>query len=397
MKWVIGVSFGELMLKGKNRMTFVHKSIAQIRKACEGYEIGRHHFDQGKLFLEANKEDFPAIIERITMVFGLSYVYPAVMVEKNYEAIEEGVKELLKDDRDEKRTFKIQGKRADKSFENNSMEIAAKVGGLVLKNFRNYKVDIKNPERMIYVDIRSKAFLYYERHKCIGGLPLGTGGRALLLLSGGIDSPVAGFEMARRGVEIGALHFHSYPFTSERAKDKVKRLAEKLSIYVGDFRLYNINLLNIYTAINKNCRQRYTTVIARRFMMRIGETIADKDRYDGFITGEALGQVASQTIQSISVVNAAATLPILRPLINMDKSDIIKIAEKIKTYDIAIEPYDDCCSFFAPDRPVTKPRLKDILAEEEKLDVEGLIKEALETLEIEVISVGHEDDSFSDN
>lgn len=391
MKWVIGVSLGELMLKGKNRMTFVKKSIKQIKKACEGYQLGEILFDQGKIFIEAPKEDFDGIIAKIKMVFGLQYVYPAVAVEKNYDSIEEGLIELLKDDR-QPRTFKAKGTRADKSFPDNSMAIAAKVGGLVLKNFSNYKVVMEGYDRMIYVDIRQHAYLYYDRQACIGGLPLGTGGRALLLLSGGIDSPVAGFEIAKRGVEIGALHFHSYPFTSERAKDKVVRLAEKMSIYVGEFRLYNVNLLNIYTAINKNCKERFTTIIARRFMMRIGEIIAEKDRYDGFITGEALGQVASQTIQSISVVNAATNLPILRPLINMDKNEIIDISRQIETYDISIEPYDDCCSFFAPDRPATKPRLSDILREEEKLDVDGLIKDALATMEIQLISLGEEDD-----
>ncbi len=386
MKWMIGISLGELMLKGKNRMSFVNKSVKQIRKACRDYSLGDHIFDQGKLFFDADKKDFDGIIDKIKMVFGLKYVYPCVAVEKSYEAIEEGIREILKDDR-EKRTFKVQATRADKSFPDNSMEIAAKAGGLVLKNFSNYKVDIKNPDRMVYVDIRKYAYLYYDRIECIGGLPLGTGGRALLLLSGGIDSPVAGFEIARRGVEIGAIHFHSYPFTSERAKDKVLRLAEQMSTYVGEFRLYNINLLNIYTAINKNCRPRFTTVIARRFMMRIGEILAKKDRYDGFITGEALGQVASQTIQSISVVNDATRLPILRPLINMDKTEIIDLAEMIGTYDISIEPYDDCCSFFAPDRPVTKPRLYDIEREEEKLDIDSLVQEALESLEVELISL----------
>lgn len=390
MKWMIGVSLGELMLKGKNRMTFVNKSVKQIRKACEEYNLGSHIFDQGKLFFDAPKEEFGPIIEKIKMVFGLSFVYECVAVDKNYEAIEEGIKELLSGD-ERQYTFKAKGNRADKSFPENSMQIAAKVGGLVLKNFRNYKVDIKNPQRTVYVDIRSKAYLYYDRQECIGGLPLGTGGKALLLLSGGIDSPVAGFEIARRGVEIGAIHFHSYPFTSERALDKAKRLAEKLSIYVGDIYFYNVNLLDIYTAINKNCRSRFTTILARRFMMRIGERLAEKYRYDGFVTGEALGQVASQTIQSISVVNDATRLPILRPLINMDKTEIIKIAEKIETYDISIEPYDDCCSFFAPDRPATKPRLHDILAEEEKLDIEDLVQAALEKVETFKVSIG--DDS----
>lgn len=264
----------------------------------------------------------------------------------------------------------------------NSMQIAAKVGGMVLRNFDNFYVDIKKPEVHVHVDIRQKCYAYLEKYSTIGGLPIGTGGRALLLLSGGIDSPVAGFEMARRGVEIGAIHFHSYPFTSERAKDKARRLAKQMSIYVGEVRYFEINMLNIYTAINKNCRERFTTILSRRFMMRIAEKLAEKYRFDGFVTGEALGQVASQTIQSISVVNDATRLPIFRPLINMDKSEIIEKAKWIDTYDISIEPYDDCCSFFAPERPVTKPRLYDIEAEENKLNIDELVEKALETLEI---------------
>ncbi|MDO5026641.1 MAG: tRNA uracil 4-sulfurtransferase ThiI [Tissierellia bacterium] len=390
MKWVIGISFGELMLKGKNRMSFVEKSIKQIRKACRAYHLGDHLYDQGKLFIEAPYEEFDAIISKIKMVFGLKYVFPAIVVEKDYDELEEAAKVLLKDD--ESKTFKVKATRADKSFKDNSMEIAAEMGGRILKNFPNLKVDIKKPEKIVYVDIRKYAYVYGEKIECIGGLPMGTGGRALLLLSGGIDSPVAGFEMARRGVEIAAIHFHSYPFTSERAKDKVKRLAEQMSTYLGEFRLYNINLLNIYTAINKNCRPRFTTVLARRFMMRIGEIIARRDGFDGFVTGEALGQVASQTIQGISVVNDATSLPILRPLINMDKTEIIDLAKMIETYEISIEPYDDCCSFFAPDRPATKPRLNDILRDEENLDIDALVQDALDSMEIEYISLRDLDD-----
>lgn len=390
MKWVIGVSFGELMLKGKNRMSFVDKSIKQIRKACREYNLGSHLFDQGKLFIEAPIEEFDEIISKIKMVFGLMYVYPAILVDKTYDDIENACKLLLADKKD--KTFKVKATRADKSFKDNSMEIGAEVGYRILKNFPDLKVDIKNPQRTVFVDIRKYTYIYTDRIKCIGGLPMGTGGRALLLLSGGIDSPVAGFEIARRGVEIGAIHFHSYPFTSERAKDKVERLSSQLATYVGEFRIYHVNLLKIYTAINKNCKPRFTTVLARRFMMRIGEIIANRDGFDGFVTGEALGQVASQTIQGISVVNDATSLPILRPLINMDKTEIIDIAKKIETYDISIEPYDDCCSFFAPDRPATKPRIKDILREEENLNIEELIEDALQTVEIKYIDLGGIDD-----
>ncbi|EHR35511.1 tRNA uracil 4-sulfurtransferase ThiI [Helcococcus kunzii] len=388
MRWLLGISFGELMLKGKNRKKFINDSIKQVLKALENFEIKDHFLDNEKLFVEVNKEEFDEIVEKARMVFGLSYVYPCLQVEKDLESIEKGIIEYInfKDIKDNV-TFKAYGTRADKSFEMNSMEIAREVGAFVLRNFSNFKVDIKNPEKKVYVDIRQKAYIYMDKIPTIGGLPMGTGGKAILLLSGGIDSPVAGFEMARRGVEIAAVHFHSYPFTSERAQDKVKRLAEKMSIYLGTIKLFQINLLPIYTAINKNCKARFTTILSRRFMMRISEILAEKYRYDGFVTGEALGQVASQTIQSISVVNDATRLPIFRPLINMDKSEIIEKAKWIETYDISIEPYDDCCSFFAPDRPATKPRLYDILREEEKLNVEALIEEALESLEIIEVSI----------
>lgn len=391
MRWMLGMSFGELMLKGKNRNKFINDSIKQVLKALENFELGEYFLDHGKLFIEVNKEDFDEIIERARMVFGLSYVYPSIQVEKNLDDIEKGIIELINNENIEGNlTFKAFANRADKSFELNSMQIAAKVGGMVLRNFDNFRVDVKNPQKEIHVDIRQKAYVYMDKIKSIGGLPIGTGGRALVLLSGGIDSPVAAFEIASRGVEIATIHFHSYPFTSERAQEKVKSLAKQLSVYLGEINYYQVNLLNIYTAINKNCRARYTTVIARRFMMRIGEEIAKKYRYDGFVTGEALGQVASQTIQSISVVNDATNLPILRPLINMDKIDIIDKAKWIDTYDISIEPYDDCCSFFAPDRPATKPRLYDILREEERLDIDALVEDALRTLEITKINIDEE-------
>ena len=388
MRWLLGASFGELMLKGKNRKVFINKSVKQILKALEGFELGEHFIDNEKFFVEVNKEDFKEIIDKAKMVFGLSYVYPCLQVEKDMESIERGVIELIKDANiQDKKTFKAFTTRADKQFELNSMEISRIVGGYVLKNFNNLKVDIRNPEIEVNVDIRKKAYVYLNKTPTIGGLPIGTGGRALLLLSGGIDSPVAGFEMARRGVEIGCLHFHSYPFTNQRAQDKTQRLAKKLAIYLGDLDYYQINLLEVYTAINKNCDSRYTTVLSRRFMMRIAERLAKRYSYHGFVTGEALGQVASQTIQSISVINSATNLPILRPLINMDKSEIIEKSIWIDTYDTSIEPYDDCCSFFAPDKPVTKPKLEDILREEDKLDIDELVENSIKTLEIMKITI----------
>lgn len=383
MDWVLSVSFGELMLKGKNRRIFEKQMISQIRKAMGEIRFNKFFMEQGKLYIDADQADFEEIIKRVKKVFGIVYISPCLMIDKDMDSIEKAVIEVVKDKNIEGPvTFKAKANRVDKSFPLKSPEIAAEVGAIVLKNFDNYKVDIRTPEEMVYVDIREHAFVYVDRYKGMGGLPIGTGGKALLLLSGGIDSPVAGFEIARRGVDISAMHFHSYPFTSERAEDKVKRLAETLAIYVGEMTFYSINLLPIYTAINKNCKPRFTTVIARRFMMRIGEEIARKDGFDGFVTGESLGQVASQTIQGISVVNAATNLPILRPLINMDKVDIIEVAKDINTYDISIEPFDDCCTFFAPDRPATKPRIYDVEREEENLDIDSLVKEAIDSMEV---------------
>ena len=234
MRWMLGVSFGELMLKGKNRKKFINNSIKQVIRALRDFEIGQYFLDHEKLFIEVtNPSEFERIVEKARMVFGLSYIYPCIQVDKDFGQMEEALKEYVNFfNLNEKTTFKAFANRADKSFEMNSMEIAAKIGGIVLKNFENFKVDIRNPQKEVHVDIRQKAYVYMDKYPTIGGLPMGTGGRAMLLLSGGIDSPVAGFEMARRGVEIGAIHFHSYPFTSERAQDKAKRLAEQMSVYV---------------------------------------------------------------------------------------------------------------------------------------------------------------------
>lgn len=252
----------------------------------------------------------------------------------------------------------------------------------MLTDFPGLAVDVRHPQIMLAVELREDAFVSVDRYEGVGGLPAGSGGRGLLLLSGGIDSPVAGYEMARRGLALGAVHFHSYPFTSERAQDKAKRLKTQLERSVGPMRLYMINLVKIYTAIAQNCQKKNTTILSRRMMMRIGDRLCERFGYDALLTGESLGQVASQTVQGIHAVNNAAFHPILRPLIATDKTDIISVARSIGTYDLSIEPYDDCCSLFAPEHPNTRPSLQQILEDERHLDVETLVKEALETLEI---------------
>lgn len=381
MDQVLVISFGELILKGKNRGKFQDQANRQIRKALRDFAWEDMYMNMGNLYIVANPMDFPGMIKEIRKVFGIVYVTPAVRVEKDIEKIKEAAKFIVAENCMDKKTFKVRAKRVDKSFEVKSMEMNPMIGEIILRHFPHLSVDVHNPDFELRIDIKDYAYLSVERFEGMGGLPMGSGGRALLLLSGGIDSPVAGFLVARRGVEIAGVHFHSYPFTSERALDKAKRLAEQMSTYVGDMTLYNINLLNTYTQINKNCRPRNTTILARRVMMRICERIAEEEDYQAMVTGESLGQVASQTIQGISVVNEATSLPVLRPCIAMDKSQIIEIAREIGTYEISIEPYDDCCSFFAPERPNIKPRLGDIERDEEKLDLDALVEEALSTLQ----------------
>ena len=283
------------------------------------------------------------------------------------------------------RTFKVETSRSDKSYPLKSPEISRKVGGLILRNFQDVKVDVHNPDVYLYVDIKDNAYVYTERIKTHGGLPAGTGGKGLLLLSGGIDSPVAGFIMAKRGLTINAVHYHSYPFTSERAEEKVKDLAETLARYTGKIKFFSVNLLEIQKEINSKCPEREMTILSRRFMMRIAERIASDNKYHALITGESLGQVASQTVQGIAVTNNAVKLPVFRPLIGMDKVDIVRIAEDIETYDISIRPFEDCCTVFLPKHPVTKPRVEDIVKSEEALDVDSLVENAVKNMKVYTI------------
>lgn len=384
-EWVVSLSYGELILKGKNRGAFIAALKRHLHKAIAGIPV-REEFEQfGKLFLAVDEDDVKRTVAACRNVFGLLYVTPSRRVAKNPAEIRRVAAELLSKKLDaspENQTFKVKVHRSDKSFPMTSPEFAGEIGHWMLQDVPGLRVQMKEPDLTLQVEIREDAFVSVDRFPGMGGLPAGSGGRGLLLLSGGIDSPAAGFQMARRGLSIGALHFHSYPFTSERAQDKALRLARQMERFVGPVRFYMVNLQGIYTEIAKNCDRRNTTVLSRRMMMRIADRIADRDGYDALITGESLGQVASQTIQGIDVVNAASEHPILRPFIATDKSEIIEIARRIGTYELSIEPFDDCCSIFAPDHPNTRPRRKEVEADEAKLDVEALVESALETLDI---------------
>lgn len=384
MNWYISVSFGELTLKGNNRKIFEDRAVKKVLRSIKDFQIEEHYKEQGKLYIKADKEDFPEMIDSIKKVFGIAYISPCIKVEKNIDDMEESIVEFIKEKNiTENMTFKVEVNRVDKSFKYKSPELNPRLGGAILKNFGNVlSVDVHNPDFKVYIDIKRNVYIFSDRTKGWGGLPIGSSGRGLLLLSGGIDSPVAGFLLAKRGVEISALHFHSYPFTSDRGLEKVKDLARQLSYYTGKITMYSINLLPIQKEINEKCREREMTILSRRFMMRIGEELSKKYEYDALITGESLGQVASQTIQGVSVINSSVEMPILRPLIAMDKSEIIEISREIGTYETSILPFEDCCTVFLPRRPVTKPKLHDILRSEGNIDVEQLVKDAIEKMEI---------------
>lgn len=383
MKALISVSFGELFLKGANRKQFYNNALSHIFKNIKSIGYDKYYTESAKLYIEADEENFEAIIEQLQKVFGIAYIDIVYRTEKNEEDIFEAIKKSIIDAYGEDElTFKVQTKRVDKSFKYQSPEFNMLMGDKILDEFPNLKVDIHDPDFKVFIDIKNNAYIYSKRYAGLGGLPIGSSGNGLLMLSGGIDSPVAGYLMAKRGMKVNALHFHSYPYTSLKAKQKAIDLAEIMSDYTGPMNLFMVNLSEIYKAIATNCDRRETTILSRRFMVRIAEKLSEKYEYKALITGDSLGQVASQTLESLSVVEEATSLPLLRPLIAMDKKDIVDLSKDIGSYEKSIEPFDDCCSIFAPDNPLTKPKLHYIKMSEEKLDIDKLVDEALDTIEI---------------
>lgn len=385
MEDLLSVSFGELFLKGKNRNKFFKAAIDNIKRNIKDIGYEDMYLESSKLYIKADKNDFDDLIREIKKVFGIIYISEIKRCDKKIESIEDALKEILDNMDIKNKTFKVITNRVDKTFEIKSPEFSQMMGGFILKNYakkNNLKVDVHNPDFKVFIDIKKYAYVYANRHEGMGGLPLGSSGNGLLLLSGGIDSPVAGFMMAKRGMRINCLHFHSYPFTSKRALQKAIDLGKILSQYTGNIRIYSVNMAEIYKSINKNCHRNQTTILSRRFMMRIAEKISEKNSYDALITGESLGQVASQTVESMTVIEDATKLPIFKPLIALDKTEIIDRALFIGSYEKSIEPYDDCCSIFAPSNPITKPKLKYIKESESNLDIENLENKAIENMEI---------------
>ncbi len=386
------IRYGEVALKGGNRHHFERILMRRIKEKVSDLMDPDIKSKGGLLIMDITKEindlnetkknDFLGRLRsKLLSVFGIDSISFALITKPNLSYIIDaapGFVEQLRRDR-AINTFKVEAKRSDKSFPAKSPEIASKVGAGILKAVKNIGVDVHNPDLIVNVNVRNEnAYIYEDRIRGQGGLPLGACGKGLLLLSGGIDSPVAGFLMARRGMSISAVHFNSYPYTSKRALDKVMRLKDQLAEYVGNFDVRTVNLLPAQMAIRSKAPENEGTILTRRFMIRIANIIAEEVHANALITGESLGQVASQTAESLAVTDAAANLPILRPLIAYDKRDIIGIAKDIGCYDISIEPFEDCCTVFLPKHPVTKPRLENILRSEEKLDISGLVQEVLE-------------------
>ena len=380
---ILIVRCGEVALKGMNKPYFERILAERIRKrltasGIENADVKRH---EGLIFVRFHRGlEYEDVAKEISKVFGVASISPAVEAESNLDAIgDEAVKLML--ELIEKRgvkTFKAEAKRADKSFPITSPEIAKIMGAKVLKGCKVLKVDVHNPDVLLHVDLRhDKSYIYTDKLSGFGGLPLGTNGKGMVLLSGGIDSPVAAWMMAKRGMLIEAVHFHSYPYTSERAQAKVEELASIVASYCGSFKMHVINILPIQEEIVKNCPEAETTIHVRRFMMRIAEKIAEKSKAMMLITGENLGQVASQTAEALVVTDSVVKMPVMRPLIAMDKVDIMAKAQEIGTFETSIEPYEDCCTVFLPKHPTTKPKLEKIQASEANLDVETLIENAI--------------------
>lgn len=387
-KNILIVRCGEVALKGMNKPYFERMLVERIKKRLKSSDLGtaevkRH---EGLIYVTFDKElEHKTVAAEISKVFGVASISPAVEAESDLESIGEEAVSFVKSLIEEKgiKTFKVEAKRADKSFPVKSPEIGRLIGAAILKGCKVLKVDVHEPDARIFVDVRhDKSYIYTDKIAGFGGLPLGTNGKGLILLSGGIDSPVAAWMMAKRGMMLEAVHFHSYPYTSPRAQEKVEELAGIVASYCGNFRMHVINVLPIQEAIVQNCPEPETTIHVRRFMMMIAERIAKSCGAMMLITGENLGQVASQTAEALTVTDRCVDMPVMRPLIALDKVDIMEKAKEIGTFEKSIEPYEDCCTVFLPKHPSTKPSIEKIETSASKLNVERLIEDAINSEEI---------------
>ena len=388
---VIMAKYGEIALKGLNRSSFEDLLIRNIKRRLAPlgeFDITRR---QSTVYVQplSDNIDLDAAVKKLCNVFGIAAVQRCAVLPKDMgEIIKQGII-YLKDTMENAKSFKVEAKRSDKSFPLTSPQIQQELGGALAEAYPDVAIDVHDPEVTVLLEIRDRgAYLNAEKIEAVGGMPVGSNGNALLLLSGGIDSPVAAYMMAKRGLRVDAIHFQSPPYTSERALMKVETLCGKLTEYCGDIRFYCVPFTEIQEALRDNCDGDYFTVIMRRLMLKIANHFCEKKHYGALITGESVGQVASQTLAAIGCTDKAADYPVLRPLVGMDKKEIVEIARKIDTFETSILPYEDCCTVFTPKHPKTKPLIKDILAEEEKFDFEPLILKAVEETTVKDFKIG---------
>ena len=385
---ILIVKYGEIGVKGKNRYIFENKLIKNVKNILKPIGKFNVYKEYGRIYVDLDGYDYEEVVEEVKKVFGIVGVCPAVRAEKDYNLLKELALKMLEEKIEQGyKSFKVDSRRGDKDFKLTSQEMSLDIGGYLVSQVKDkIAVDVRNPEVKIHCELRQNhVMVYSDTIPGYGGLPLGTNGRAMSLLSGGIDSPVASWMVAKRGMELECIHFHSYPFTSEKSQEKVRDLAQILAKYCGRVRLHKVNMLEIQKSIGLNCKDEEMTIISRRFMMRIAERVAESRHCDALVTGESIGQVASQTIQGLICTNASVKMPVFRPLIAMDKTEIIEVAQKIGTFETSILPEEDCCTVFSPKKPVTKPKLDRIEKSENKLDVEKLIQDAIDNIEVEDI------------
>jgi len=383
----IMVRYGELSTKGKNRRSFIDRLGTNTRNALSGFKKLEVKAQRDRLHIRLNGEDYHQVAGRVGKIFGIQNFSPVIKVTRDVEEVKKTAILIFNEIAQDGMTFKINTRRSDHNFEYDTNQMNDILGGTILSNFPGVKVQMKHPDIVLRVEIRMNGiFLSYEMLPGAGGLPVGTAGKGLLMLSGGIDSPVAGYLALKRGVDLEMVHFYSPPYTSEQALNKAKELTAKLAPYVGKIKFIQVPFTEIQETVKRDVPASYLMTIQRRFMLRLCEKIAEKRHALAIFNGESLGQVASQTMESMAAINDVTSMPVLRPVVSMDKNDIIKLAEKIDTFELSIKPYEDCCTVFAPTAPKTKPRIDRSRQYEEKLDIDGLIERSLSGIKITEIS-----------
>lgn len=393
MKEIILIKEGEIAIKGLNKRSFEDAMVRNIRRRLS--RLGKFEYERSQstvVIRPINDDvDFDEVEDAVSKVFGIAAYCRALVAEKDFEVIASSAVEYARDDLENARSFKVNAKRADKRFPMRSPEICAELGGRILEAFPHLVVDVNNPDVTVTVEIRqTEAYIHSGNKKGAGGIPVGTSGQAMILLSGGIDSPVAAYMMAKRGIRLSAIHYVSPPYTSDRARLKVERLCQKLTPWCGDIAFYCVPFTEIQEKLRDNCPEELFTIIMRRLMMEIAQRICEEKEIQALVTGESVGQVASQTIGAIVCTDAACRMPVFRPVIGMDKTEIISIARKIDTFETSIEPYEDCCTVFTPKHPKTRPILSEVEAAQNSYDFEPLIKWAVENTELKVFRCGED-------